>query len=127
MLGELVESLILADHLDRDAMIERSLRARRRAERAAEEICGRRRRGDLSALHDRMGWAEVERIGRLLFFLRFDKVPGGASAEEIALINRIAEELQRRQTLRHLRATRKPPQRSGARADAHRTARRMRG
>jgi hypothetical protein len=95
MFAELVESLIVAE-LDRAAMIGRVTVARREAQAAAERVSYRRRSGDLAALADIGAWAEVERIGHLLFYLRFDKVPMGASAEELALINRLDEELQRR-------------------------------
>jgi hypothetical protein len=125
MFSELVESLIIATDLDRNALIERVTDARCEAQVAAERLSRLRRLGDLAALADLGAWAVVERIGRLLFFLRFEKVPSGASAEDVALINRLDEELQRIRMLQRLAAARNLQARIELRVGDRQTARRV--
>src|SRR6185437_4633735 len=101
MLTHLVEELIRADGLDRGAMIELALAARHQAQSAAEQRGKGRSPGER---YDRNAWPEIERIGRLLFFLTFDKLLAEAPADEVAFMKQLADELRRRERQAALRA-----------------------
>lgn len=90
--------------LDRGRMIVAVERARRRAEGAAEGLQASRKQTNEA-------WEEVERLGRLLFFLKFTKYPPNASGGEIKLYDHIAAALQAKQwqPLRGARARRPTP------------------
>ncbi|HEX7969304.1 MAG TPA: hypothetical protein VF502_13880 [Stellaceae bacterium] len=78
--------------LDRGRMITEVERARRRAGATAEGL-------QLSKKQTNEAWDEVERFGRLLFFLKFAKRPPNATGGEIKLYDHVAAALQAKQWL----------------------------
>lgn len=76
--------------LDRGRMIAEIEQARRRAGASAERL-------QLSKKQTNEAWDEAERLGRLLFFLKFAKCPPNATGGEIKLYDHVAAALQAKQ------------------------------
>jgi hypothetical protein len=75
--------------LDRARMIAAVERARRRAGARAEILV-------LSKKEARQAWDEVERLGRLLFFVKFGKSAPNATGHELSLYQQFVAERQAR-------------------------------
>lgn len=85
-LDDLIEAIL---PLDRARMIAAVEGARRRAGARAEILV-------LSKKEARQAWDEVERVGRLLFFLKFGKSAPNATGHELSLYQQFAAERQAR-------------------------------
>ncbi len=80
-LDDLMEAIL---PLDRARMIAAVEGARRRAGARAEILV-------LSKKEARQAWDEVERLGRLLFFVKFGKSAPNATARELSLYQQFVE------------------------------------
>jgi len=86
-LDDLIEAIV---PLDRARMIAAVEGARRRAGARAEILV-------LSKKEARHAWDEVERVGRLLFFVKFGKSAPNATGRELSLYQQFVAERQARQ------------------------------
>jgi hypothetical protein len=75
--------------LDRARMVAAVENARRRAGARAEVLV-------LSKKEARQAWDEVERLGRLLYFVKFGKPAPNATAHEVSLYEQFVAERQAR-------------------------------
>lgn len=75
--------------LDRARMVAAVEDARRRAGARAEVLL-------LSKKEARQAWDEVERLGRLLYFIKFGKPAPNATAHEVSLYEQFVAERQAR-------------------------------
>jgi len=75
--------------LDRARMVAAVEDARRRAGARAEVLV-------LSKKEARQAWDEVERLGRLLYFIKFGKPAANATAHEVSLYEQLVAERQAR-------------------------------
>jgi ADP-dependent phosphofructokinase/glucokinase len=75
--------------LDRARMVAAVEDARRRAGARAEVL-------QLSKKEARQAWDEVERLGRLLYFIKFGKPAPNATAQEVSLYEQFVAERQAR-------------------------------
>ena len=85
-LDDIIDVILPLDHTRMVAAVED---ARRRAGARAEVLV-------LSKKAARQAWDEVERLGRLLYFIKFGKPAPNATAQEVSLYEHLVAERQAR-------------------------------